>query len=339
MEPKLEIYKVTIRHKSGVGGRITFRDFVRKRPEYLQIVGEKTADAMFVAFFKNFVNHTDRKGYHQNEKKLKGFRFASYKDDQGQIITKISKPQNANFTLHGVLEGGAYGRHRKLGKIVDHDESTPINLDNIVADQFFFLLHAPIDSNEGILMIQGYTDARIADVFLKHIADYFKGSETKCDFTYYLPERLKDQFLTGAKLKGFTFTTGIPVKGGFDDDIPNEYEFQVKVEIVDKNPKVSIEDYDKIMMALGSSTFTIHNEKRALGNFMNSAAKITTRKGQDIPIRIENKEIRPTIYLKDVGVQIDYGPNPLFKDVQKYCLELLEEIKKEMYPDYAIEEL
>jgi len=90
---------------------------------------------------------------------------------------------------------------------------------------------------------------------------------------------------------------------------------------------------------LGSSTFTIHNEKRALGNFTASGAKITTRKGQDIPIRIENKEIRPTIYLKDVGVQIDYGPNPLFKDVQKYCLALLEEIKLEIYPDYATEEL
>ncbi len=338
LEPKLEIYKIILKGKTETQRRPAFRDFFRTRPEYLTLKPPIENEDIFRIFHQNFFKNIDQPAYKKNEKKLKGFTIA-YDNSTGTRLSKISSPINANEVIHGVLDGGLYGRTRNLSKVTSTVDRTPILVDHIVTDQFYFLLYTPMDYNTGILMIQGYSDIKISDIFRKHLQDYFKTSEIKCDFEYYLPDVFREKYLNGATLSTFTFTSGWHVSGGFDEDLPKEFDFNVKIEITDKDPKVPIKYYDRLMMALKSSFFNINNVKKSLRDFQSEGTKIRTREGKNIPIQMEDQEIRPVILLNNVGVSIESGHNPAFTKVNEYCRKILEEIKLDLLPIHATQEL
>ncbi len=338
LEPKLEIYKIILKGKTEIHKRPTFRDFFRTRPEYSKLKPIIENEDIFRVFHQDFFKNIDQPAYNKNEKKLKGFTVA-YDTSTGARLSKISSPINAGEVIHGVLDGGMYGRTRNLSKVTSTVDRTPILTDHIVTDQFYFLLYTPIDYNIGILMIQGYSDIKISDIFRKHLQNYFKTSTMKCDFEYYLPEVFREKYLNGATLSTFTFTSGWHVSGGFDEDLPKEFDFNVKIEITDKDPKVPIKYYDRIMMALKGSFFNINNVKKPLRDFESEGTKIRTKEGKNIPIQMEDHEIRPVILLNNVGVSIESGHNPAFADVNKYCRKILEEIKTELLPINATQEL
>lgn len=337
-EPKLEIYKIVLKPKSEVHRKATFRDFFRKKLDYSKLTPPIQPEDIFRTFHAHFFGQIGMSQYQKNAKKMKGFTVATTMEG-GVRKSQISSPTNPSEVIHGVLNGGLYGRSRYLGEVDKTGDHTLINTNNIVSDNFYFLLYTPLDHNEGILMIQGYTEIKISDIFRQHLEQYFKNSETKCAFEYHLPQSFRDKYLKGAKFSSFTFTTGMFVQGGWDEDIPQEYDFVVKVEIIDKKAGVPLEDYEKFMMSLKSSTVHIKNEKRRLDQFQTESAKIKTPDGRSIPIDIESHDIRPVILLKNVNVSVESGHNPSFSEVNKYCHKILDEIKLTLLPENAVKEL
>jgi hypothetical protein len=174
-EPKLEIYRLKLINKED--GRATqFRNSFRENIKAIASLPKPKQDSdIYREFYKDFINSIDNgKGYKKSDKKEKAFKIAKEKNENGQLTSLTNSPLDNNFIINGILEGGKYGIKRNLGNINDAGENSDINKEHVVGDRFFFLLYAPIDFHTGILLIQGYTESKISDVFRDHIVDYFK---------------------------------------------------------------------------------------------------------------------------------------------------------------------
>ena len=90
----------------------------------------------------------------------------------------------------------------------------------------------------------------------------------------------------------------------------------------------------------GGSTFKpVGGKQKTLLDFNKKNAKMTGN-GKEFPIDFEDEDnIKPTILLKEVGIEILEGEIPNFQQIETYSRNLLNDIIKEIMPDYAIENL
>lgn len=77
--------------------------------------------------------------------------------------------------IEGTVEGGNAGAHANV-KARNNAKAVifPIDTDHVVAEPFSFLLWMPADYATGILLVQGYTTASIADAFKQHLQTFVR---------------------------------------------------------------------------------------------------------------------------------------------------------------------
>jgi hypothetical protein len=337
-EPKLEIYTLTLKcNKEGIKG--DFRDLFREKLDYSKLPKPYSEEDIFQVYYKNFIDSISKKDYNQNTNKQKGFSIA-YEHTTNGTKTRASSPINETTTLTGILDGGHFGRKRNLGKINNALKGKEINKNNIVGDFYYFLLFTPLNHNVGILMVQVYSQDKISDVFCEYLEDYFSEHKIfKCECKPYIPDSLKDKYLKGATLSSFKFSTGWIVKGDFEEDIPNEYELEVKVEIKDNNSqRVPLNKLKSLLNVFGKSKVQIEGGiEKSLDDFKEKRAKIESKdKVFSIEFDKEDK-IKPVLYLSEYDIDIVDGV-PNFDKVDVFCRELLKEIQQKLLPKNAITE-
>lgn len=341
-EPKLEIYKLKLTKKE-TGRSINFRDLFRaKFGSYGKSSSETiTKKDISTAYFADFVKGIDLKAYNLNKKKKKGFTIA--KDTANGKKKSLITPPSDDFIITGILDGGKHGLKRNLGEVDDTEKATLITTNNIVTDRYYFLLYTPLDHNEAILMIQGYTEIRISDVFREHLLSYFKHkTEIISKFEVYIPKSFKEKYLKSAVFKSVKFTSGWAVKADFESNAKSkEYELEVRIEIIDKSKKKSayktvtnfVENFGKSLFKLSGAS-----KETKLENFDKRSAKMTSE-GRELPLDIDDEDnIKPVILLSDF-VQIDEGGVPNFDQINGYCKKVLNDVIKELMPEHAVQEL
>lgn len=350
-DPKLEIYKLKIFNKAD-GTAVNMREFFRYKLNYYGRKEETviTQAILFKDFYTNFVAKIDSKGYNTNEKKKKGFTIA-FDDIDGKRKSFISSPIAKDMIISGLLEGGKHGLKRGLGVVTDTTKKTQIQTTNIVTDRFFFLLYTPLDHSEAIIMIQGYSEIKISDVFRDYLTSYFKyNKQIESKVELFVPQTLKDKYLKNAVFKSVKFSTGWHVKSDFSDEIkPRDFEFDIKIEIIDKNKqKSSRTSFRDLIKFFGKARFSLpgDDEKndpvgptKELEDFDKKDAKMDSN-GKALAIDFDDEDnIRPVILLTDEGIKIGQDGIPDFDEIEKYCRKTLNDVIKEVMPTHAISEL
>lgn len=348
-EPKLEIFTISICKKEN-GQKVLFRDFFRDTlPGYNQLEVPIAKEDIFELFYKDFIKTFENR-YKVDNTRKKALTLTTQTDQDGTIKTLLSLPRASDQILCGRLDGGPHGRKRKLGEITNPNNRQEINTNNIVCDEYFFLIHVPLDSKVGIAMIQSYTDLSISNVFVNLLEKYFKKRKTFDNkITRFMPSNLRQEFIDGATVSAFTFSKDWTLSTGFDDDDDPEmrtYDFRVKIEIVDKNPETEVNQLRNLLNAIGLSKFMPPQENASgtkLLDFDKVTGRIISESGSSTPVNMEIdglNEIKPVIYLESYGVDIDpLNLSPNFEQIETVSRSLLEIAMNELYEDHAVIDL
>ncbi|OSZ79153.1 hypothetical protein CAP35_13135 [Chitinophagaceae bacterium IBVUCB1] len=339
-EPKLEIFKIRLTDKK-TGSSIAFRDFFRRKLNYSSLKTPYENGEIFKLYYTDFIKQIDLGRYNTNDKKKKGFTLLSELKD-GKPQTVISSPLDKNEIISGMLDGGKYGLNRTLGEIDDTTKKAVINDKQIVGDEFYFLTYAPIDSRVGIIMVQGFTELKISDVFKDHIENYFKIDKSIVAKTeIFAPNYFKEKYLKTAVFQSLKFSSEWIIKPDFEDPIPKEYELEVKIEIIDKNKKkVNYSFAKNILNVIGRSIFKpTGGIEKTLDKFRKKNGKISSN-GKELPIDFDKDDnIKPVILLKNEGINVDKNGKIDFKIIDEYCRGILLKIIDELNPSNAVKPL
>ena len=339
--PKIEFYKLKLKNKED-NQPTTFRNLFRDK---FDLHGkELDLKGFFDEYFQAIVKELDGEGYYIDEKRQKGYTVDYKENENGERKSRL-EPDADNWILAGVLDGGKHGMKRTLGDIGNKSDKQPIEENNIVCDKFYFLLSTPIDHSEAIMMIQGYSELNISNIFRDHMRTFFShGRNYKCEVEIYVPEALREEYLEGATFDSATFSTGWAVTPDFEDIESKAYDLQVKLEIKDKsNEKMSYEETQNLVQMFGQSILKMGNKlstRKKLSDFESKRAKINSKSANPIPIKFENNHIKPVVYLENEGIGFNEDSGELdFEMVGSYCRKVLNQINEEDSPNNAVEEL
>jgi hypothetical protein len=334
--PKLEIYKINLFNKE-TGNSTTFREFFARR---LGHFGRKMEDIpedneVYKKFFEDFIKKVTSK-YHSSSKKKKAFKIEKGEGDKGNVSYK----SDAQY-IKGILSGGSHGRKGHVGALTDPENETPIEVHNIVGFNFFFLLYAPFNHYEGVILIQSYTGSTISDVFRDFLKKYFSHSEIiKSEISLYVPTFLKDKYIEGAVFKGIEFTSDWILDGDRDGHKQKKYEVQVKIEIIDKSEhKTAPQGFTNAIRDFTKGLLTLNGKPKELDKFRKKPKMVNDGKPALIDVMDLHANIKPVLLLEKVGIAVREGLVPDFSQIDTYCCNLLPDILEENLPKHAVKRL
>ncbi|PTS93783.1 hypothetical protein DBR11_24620 [Pedobacter sp. HMWF019] len=324
-EPKLEVYKVYIGATPTTVDR-SFGGFLEKKYPVedfkLKEAYHKLLQDLITSIDTNFVLNDIRK---------KGLRID---ENSTASLERSIKIKTNKHIISGTIKGGRYGQQRSIGYTRKPNQKyTKINTTDIVMDTFYFLLYTPFGSNKGILMIQSYSDDQINDVFISWLRANLKAEGFyKPNLELYCPIKLQREFKATSVVKELKFTNDVVVENIDDDHSISTEAFTINISIRAKEDGESLGNLQNLVNYVKRFTFgdknkplTLDEFKRKTGTLYNGSHQSSFELGTGI-------DIKPTIYLKDkVDLQVDGSPK--WDSLEKFCLELLDDIKEEIYPE------
>lgn len=325
-EPKLEVYKIytkpfpTTEHPSF--GNFLIDNFSTDDESLTYAEGFKELlQTLIKSIDTNFVlNNTNKKG----------LRI----DESTNPIEKSIKIASTKQIIHGTIKGGRYGQNRSIGYTNNPKKKyTKVAQTDIVMDTFYFLLYTPFKSNKGILMIQSYTDDQINDVFLNWLKDNLSGKGYfKPTIDTYCPTKLQDEFKESSAVKELKFTKDILISDIETEDGISTEEFSINISVRAKDGGKKISKLNALVNTVRELAFGKRDNPLSLEDFNRQIGVLYNGSHQSSFELDSEINIKPTIYLKD-RIKLQDDETPDWKSLHDYCLNLLEEIKVEVYPE------
>lgn len=87
--------------------------------------------------------------------------------------TKIKMEQRV---IYGTVEGGPTGYAFDLKNRGNVAARTPVTPDDVSSHKFYYLLWLPEDMSMGFLLLHGYSDTSISDLFRSHLAQFVRNT-------------------------------------------------------------------------------------------------------------------------------------------------------------------
>ncbi len=329
-EPKLDVFKISIHPKAD--NPDTFKAFLESN---YQVDGIPiNIDEAYTEFYKDLLS-TFANNYHLNNKRKKGLGLEAREDRQfNDSIRLVSESK----IIYGVLKGGRYGQNRSIGNInLPNEAHAPIGSNNIVFDNFYFLLYTPFESSKGILMIQSYTDDTVNDIFQGWLAGMMRNQNYFYPtFSAFCPERIQEEFKNNSVVKEMTFSHDIVLDNLEERDSINADSFTIEVHIKAKDDVRlnKLPDLKRIFKAFGlkkpenRGVIRLEDFNRKVGRLVNG-----TRQSS---FELEgNVDIKPTIFLRErIALQEDESPD--WDSLNNFSMEILQEIIPEIYPELQL---
>ena len=101
-----------------------------------------------------------------------------------------------SYTISGFFKGGETGIDRKVYQQDNATESEKtIERNDVPANNFFYKLWIPFDSEDGILMIQSYTDEGCTATFKDQIEQFFFTLEFRAKWSRMIPRGMVTRYL------------------------------------------------------------------------------------------------------------------------------------------------
>lgn len=327
-EPKLEVYKIYSNPFPNTEypsfgnffqNKFSTEDKIVKSSEGFKLL----LQTLITSIDTNFVlNSANKKGLRIDE------------STGTKALEKSIKIASVKQIIHGTIKGGRYGQNRSIGSTKDPKKKyRKVGQTDIVMDTFYFLLYTPFKSNKGILMIQSYTDDQINDIFINWLQNNLSGSGYfNPKMETYCPTKLQEEFKNSSAVKELKFTKDILISGIETEDGISTEEFSINISIraKDSGKKVSkigslLKTARQLQFGKKENPLTLEEFNKQIGILYNGSHQSSFELDGEI-------SIKPTIYLKDrIILQDDGSPN--WDSLHDYCLNLLEEIKVEVYPE------
>lgn len=327
--PILNAYRLRLKPTKD-GDKIKFSDLMAR----LSNADEKDDGAqLFMDFFGKFLDKLRADEFVQNPKKQKAFTGYNLTQAEGRDANIM--PDWEKHVIEGVVDGGRYGQARSIAKLEKKKEKSPVDISQIITDQYYFYLYTPLDSDLAVLILQSYTEDSIADVFLPFVMSTMKVEK----FTFLpesesvMPNSVVEKYKENSKIKSYKYTRRVPSNTLYGEHVEDDHdEITIKIEITSKNgkPISSKEFWRKIF---GNTTYGLGSKNRTkLSSFDEEKAVLQgTENNRQATWDIKkNFDLMPTQYLEGI-IDIDNKGIPNFGQLKSYCEELLEEMKPEIY--------
>lgn len=321
--PKLNIYIIELRKRDKSSNCSFFDYYNTLSTDDLIISDKQNVFEFFMNSFTNFIGGAEKFSEDDFSKKVFGIDSLD-----GQLNLKIDIN---NFNLSGILEGGKYGIERQSANIRNKEERKDIPTTDAILDKFYFLIHTPLNSKYGYLIIQSYTEETILGPFLDKLSGFFY-LKPEVYFSpkleLYVPKKFIEKYQNEAFIRDIKFTSKVISKEAYGQ---NELgidlkEFEI---VVTLKPKGKIKPDKKSSIIDKICKWKFNSQK--LEEFEEGKVYVQDdgKKKANFDISQDLSTIKPTIYLEDTEVKINKNGIPEYESIHKYCISLLKEVDKE----------
>lgn len=336
LNPKLEFFRFTLKPKDK--NFKTFKEFAITKFE----LDKSSSDAEIMKkYFSYFIESLDG-DYSKDENQKKQITLIKNEEVNKYLQYQPKFKSDANV-IHGVINGGSYGRERILTNKNDTNECTEMSLDDSVLQYYYFLLYLPLDHNEGGFILHSNSGSEsITKIFRRFISKIFgHDGFYKTEAELFSPISFQDEFKKGSHLQNMSF------KKSFVDNIPNTNgisnkldEYDIIVKVVPKNKGISISQINKVRNLFSKFILSRGNQTDIIGDFDETKFEVRN------PINKSNKtfewnkkdnEFAPVVYLEGRIDNFNLDGTPDFKELEDLCQNLFnDEVLPELRPDLNV---
>ena len=334
-EPKLTVYKIILKPITKTKEN-TFRDLFNSTLYQGKVDDKNTDNIVMADLLQQFFQKVDTDKYIKDEISQKAFTTYQETLGDGKTVTNVELDIPRQI-IHGQLYGGPYGRRRQKSNIDDKQKKEEFNKNDIIVDQYYFMLHTPLNSNVGVLMIHSYSDDKIDNAFKAFLQTTLLCYDTTFKapkIEPFVPDSIKADFRDGAVVNYLTYSSPFVGKV-FDEheELLEDEEFTVLIKVKSKK-KHTVGVLEKLRQSIG--------KKEVLGKPLNDYTKQTIgvkNEGKNLStiFKVES-EIRPVILLKNYKIDVNADNIPNFDQIHKFALGLLQEVKISINPINAVQQ-
>lgn len=333
-DPKLNIYKIDLKPAN----KTQWKNF---RWLFRNLIGEgntKVLDESYIMLevFRKFIAELDRPQMFADpgSKKCMTANQPNVEDDN--VNTNI-RLRSAEKIIEGTVEGGTFGRKRNKTATQNKVDKLQVSEGDAITEDFYFLIYAPFDSGRAILMVQSFSDDTIDTVMKKFWQKFlsFPSVFNQPKIERFVPQSIIDDIRSNSTISSLSFSTDVLGKSLLDDPVTErQHNFVVTVDIKPDGDDLSVKEYEGLIERIRKvvlGTLSLGKFKRQTGSLRDNATQ------RNSPFELASDyDIHPTIFLsKYVKLK---GDEEDMEQIKMYCLKLLEEIKKEIYPQRGVEE-
>ena len=336
MARSLKLDCITLRvYRKGTEDTLYFDEFFQHKDEKGKITKRPFAD-----FFSAYVQSFNGK-------------FASV-GTAGKSLNLKSKNLQAKLrsrTIYGVVEGGNSGARVDVVDVEDAENVLfSMQPGHVGSEPFHFMLWMPVNFEIGILLLQGYANASLADAFKKHLTSFFRRqcpnatlstgayvgptsvskfrSESVIDKITIRRNRIKpdvaEHLIKGLKIQTDNAKVNVEVKisglntvAGFAELMQTWFADGAILDGL-----IDIEDLEPVGLDDEAETIIGYKDK--------DGRQVSAKKGKSF-------EIKPVLYIdpQDVSIKADGRPEPA--QMKAFMAAELERIKDEIGYNNTVE--
>lgn len=336
INPKLEFYRFKLNHKKD--DTKTFRNFA---VEELNSRRNSSELQLLTKYLNHFLKSLNEK--HAQDERLKKEITLIKKSSANKHLNHRPVIMSDHNIIHGVINGGPYGRDGILAAKHDKEDSTPLGRDKSVLSYFYFLLYIPLDHTEGCFIIHSNsTENSVTQLFRNFVGKIFRGSsyyKSRCE--PFCPKSFQDEFKKGATLQSMTFTRS------FVENVPNTYglqhlldQYEIRIEAVPKNKNILITKATDVRDFFVKKIFGDSSNPKQLADF--DKTKIDTKNTVTKASKVfqwsnKDNDFVPVIYLNGRMEEMNEDGTPDFTELHKLCVSYFQsEVLPEIRPDLNV---
>lgn len=334
-EPKLTVFTIRLKPvKKNVenSNRFLFKNLIGETNS-----SELEDSYIYTELFRKFIHSLDTPEMY-SEPNSKKCMTANQVDIEDPDVNPNILIHSEKGIIEGKVEGGTYGKKRKKTSTIDKSNKDNVNEGDAITDDFYFLLYMPLQSNKIVLMLQSYSDDRIDSVMKKFCHDFFsfKSVFHKPEITRFVPQAIIHDFKKESTVSSIMFSTEIAGETLLEStQITNGKNYNVTVRVTPTKKDFTIDEFNEVINPIQKTFFT---RLLTLGDFTKRKGTLkdsTTDKTSPFDLG-SSFDIQPIILLSKY-IEINHDETDFIR-IKNYCLFLLEDIKKEIYTQYAVQE-
>lgn len=297
-----------------------FRDLLKRKFNDINISDED----LFKKFIEHFIfglNEIDNCYQIDKTKKVLTIKPQGGDDSRNKFDPRF-KLELKEYFFSGMIHGGKYGEKRFTIPIDKKNEQKELPNNIALTREFFFMIHLPMDSNRGILMIQSFAGSsyhpHLTYYLSKELLSGIEYFNTRYDPIYL--KSIRDSIKSRSYTKALTYykKTELGSRIGNNDEQITLGRFKVTVSIQPIEDEIcSLEDFDKAFNELAENQILDNWEKKATIN--------DTESGKNRNYFLNNDNtLKPKILLSD---HIDIKEDGTFDidNIYKYCKKIIPE--------------
>jgi hypothetical protein len=333
-EPKLSVYKIQLkptRQNPYDNYRWLFRNLIQKAntdPMPEASIMEET--------FKKFISELDRPEMYSDGVSKKCMT-ANQREDAANTINQNIRLHSEHKIIEGKVEGGTFGRRRNKTSTQNKANKSLVEEVDAITEDFYFLIYTPLNSNKSVLMIQSFSDDTIDSVMKNFWQKFlsFSGAYNQPAIERFIPTSIIEDIKNNSTVSSLTFSTEVPGPTLLDEEVvTQQHDFLVTVDIKPTRSDLTIQEYESVIERIKRAVLKIlplDNIRKQTGALRDKATN------RNSPFEIGTDfDIHPTIFLSKY-IEI-VGDSSDFNRIRDYCFTILEEIKREIYPQNAVQE-